>query len=49
MIVAITGSSGLVGSALVPALEADGHLVRPIVRRAARADKNEIRWDPAEA
>ena len=46
MIIAITGSSGLVGTALVAALEADGHLVRPIVRRAARADKHEIRWDP---
>jgi uncharacterized protein len=46
MIVAITGSSGLVGSALCHALEGDGHLVRPVVRRAARAEKNEIRWDP---
>lgn len=46
MIIAITGSSGLVGSALSHALEADGHLVRPVVRRPARAGKNEIRWDP---
>jgi uncharacterized protein (TIGR01777 family) len=46
MIVAITGSSGLVGTALVHALEADGHLVRPVVRRAARPGANEIRWDP---
>ena len=46
MIIAITGSSGLVGTALVAALEAEGHLVRPVVRRAARADKHEIRWDP---
>jgi uncharacterized protein (TIGR01777 family) len=47
MIVAITGSSGLVGSALTAALEADGHLVRPVVRRAPISAKNEIRWDPA--
>ncbi|HEX3600287.1 MAG TPA: TIGR01777 family oxidoreductase [Lacipirellulaceae bacterium] len=47
MIVAITGSSGLVGTALIEALEADGHFVRPMVRRAPRADKHEIRWDPA--
>jgi uncharacterized protein (TIGR01777 family) len=47
MIIAITGSSGLVGSTLVDALESDGHLVRPIVRRAANASKHEIRWDPA--
>jgi uncharacterized protein (TIGR01777 family) len=47
MIIAITGSSGLVGSVLAPALEADGHLVRPVVRRPTRAGLNEIRWAPA--
>lgn len=47
MIIAITGSSGLVGRALAPALEAEGHLVRPVVRRPTRAGLNEIRWDPA--
>ena len=47
MIIAVTGSTGLVGKALVAALEADGHLVRPLVRRAPRAEKNEIGWDPA--
>jgi uncharacterized protein (TIGR01777 family) len=47
MIIAITGSGGLVGQALMPALEADGHLVRPVVRRPTRAGLNEIRWDPA--
>jgi uncharacterized protein (TIGR01777 family) len=47
MIIAVTGSSGLVGSALTAALESDGHLVRPVVRRAAAAKKSEIRWDPA--
>jgi uncharacterized protein (TIGR01777 family) len=46
MIIAITGASGLVGQALTAALEADGHLVRPVVRRAARPEKNEIAWDP---
>jgi uncharacterized protein len=46
MIIAITGASGLVGQALTAALEADGHLVRPVVRRAARPDQNEIAWDP---
>ena len=43
----ITGSSGLVGSALTSALEADGHLVRPVVRRALAPTGHEIRWDPA--
>ena len=47
MIIAVTGSTGLIGSALVASLEAGGHLVRPIVRRPPRAEKNEIRWDPA--
>ncbi len=46
MIVAVTGSTGLVGSALVRALVADGHTVRPLVRRAARGD-GEVQWDPA--
>jgi uncharacterized protein (TIGR01777 family) len=47
MIVAITGSSGLVGTALVGALEADGHLVRRLVRRPVREGEHEIQWDPA--
>lgn len=46
MIVAVTGSTGLVGSALVAALEAAGHDVRPVVRRETKSDR-EIRWDPA--
>ena len=45
MKVAITGSTGLIGSALVPALERDGHSVVRLVRRSAGA--GEIRWDPA--
>lgn len=44
-IVAIAGSSGLIGSALVSALRADGHEVLRIVRRAA-ANAGELRWDP---
>lgn len=47
MIIAVTGSTGLIGSALVTSLEAGGHLVRPLVRRPPRNDKNEIRWEPA--
>jgi uncharacterized protein (TIGR01777 family) len=46
MIVAVTGSTGLVGTALVSALEDDGHLVRRLVRRPVRAGEHEIRWDP---
>ena len=43
--VAITGSSGLVGSALVRALEADGRRVLRVVRREARTP-NEVAWNP---
>jgi uncharacterized protein (TIGR01777 family) len=35
MDIAITGSSGLIGTALASSLRSDGHRVRPIVRRAA--------------
>lgn len=46
MKVAVTGASGLVGSALVPFLTAGGHEVVRLVRRAPRA-RDEARWDPA--
>jgi uncharacterized protein (TIGR01777 family) len=42
--VAITGSSGLIGSALVPYLTSGGHTVRRVVRR--EPGKGEIAWDP---
>ena len=45
MKVAITGASGLLGSALVPFLTTGGHEVVRLVRRAPRA-KDEVRWDP---
>jgi uncharacterized protein (TIGR01777 family) len=44
--VAITGASGFIGSALVPALERDGHRVLRLVRREARGS-DELSWDPA--
>jgi uncharacterized protein len=47
MIVAITGSTGLVGTALTDALFANGDVVRPIVRRAGKDPQQEILWDPA--
>ncbi|OGL10944.1 MAG: TIGR01777 family protein [Candidatus Rokubacteria bacterium RIFCSPLOWO2_02_FULL_72_37] len=48
MIVAVTGASGLVGSALRRALAAQGHDVLPLVRGAAPAPgERVVRWDPA--
>ncbi|MGD9635515.1 MAG: TIGR01777 family oxidoreductase [Pirellulales bacterium] len=46
MIIAVTGSTGLVGSALVKALEARGDLVRRLVRHAVRDAEREIAWNP---
>jgi uncharacterized protein (TIGR01777 family) len=48
MRIAVTGSTGLIGTALVAALRADGHRVVRLVRQTpARAD--EIAWDPLAA
>lgn len=43
--VAITGASGLIGSALIPALRAGGHRITRLVRH--RPGAGEIGWDPA--
>jgi uncharacterized protein (TIGR01777 family) len=45
VLVLVSGSRGLIGSALVPALEADGHTVRRLVW--GRASGGEVAWDPA--
>ena len=46
MRVVVSGASGLIGPALVPALRADGHEVVKLVRRDPTSD-DERRWDPA--
>ena len=48
MKVAVTGSSGLIGTALAASLRADGHEVIRLVRRPPRA-AGEVRWDPRAA
>ena len=48
MKVVITGSSGLIGTALTASLRADGHQVVRLVRRPPRA-ADEVRWDPQAA
>ena len=44
MKVVVTGSSGLIGSALIRALTAGGHTVRRLVRRPPA--EGDVRWDP---
>lgn len=46
MRVLVSGSSGLVGSALVPFLKAEGHRVSRLVRRTPQGGGEEIFWDP---
>ncbi|MGI5399510.1 TIGR01777 family oxidoreductase [Streptomyces sp. CA-135486] len=43
--IAVTGSTGLIGSALVRSLRSDGHEVVRLVRRPAQAG-DEVEWDP---
>jgi uncharacterized protein len=43
--IAVTGASGLLGSALTPFLTTGGHRVTPVTRQAKPSDA--IRWDPA--
>lgn len=46
MKVLITGSTGLIGSALVPFLTAGGHEVTRLVRSEPREGGSEFQWDP---
>lgn len=46
MRVLISGASGLVGTALLPALAAEGHETARLVRRGASEDHKTVRWDP---
>ena len=47
MKVAITGSSGLIGTALTTSLLADGHSVVRMLRNSAGSDGTTLHWDPA--
>src|SRR5438045_8410712 len=48
--VLVSGASGLVGSAVVDALLAEGHRVSRLVRRAAGSkSQNSVRWDATGA
>lgn len=47
MKIALTGTSGLLGRALVARLRADGHDVWPLVRRPVAAAASAVFWDPS--
>jgi uncharacterized protein (TIGR01777 family) len=47
MHVAITGSTGLIGSALTAFLTTGGHTVHRVVRDPAKAAPGDVVWDPA--
>jgi uncharacterized protein (TIGR01777 family) len=46
MKILVTGSSGLIGSALVPFLTMGGHQVTRLVRTQSRAGEMALHWDP---
>lgn len=46
MTILVTGSSGLIGSALIPALTREGHRVIRLVRAEPKPGEAAIRWDP---
>ena len=45
MRIAVTGASGLIGSALAPKLRDERHELVRLVRRQAQAP-DEVQWDP---
>lgn len=47
MHILLSGSSGLIGSALIPALAGEGHRVTRLVRSTPRDAGDSIPWDPA--
>ncbi len=49
MKIAVTGSTGLVGSTLVPSLSAAGHEVRRVVRARPGRGSTNVYWDPDAA
>jgi hypothetical protein len=48
MKVVVTGSTGLVGSALLPFLKSKGHEVVRLVRSKAHTGADEVYWDPSK-
>lgn len=46
--VAVTGSTGMIGSALIDSLRKDGHRIRRLVRGAPPAGSPDVSWEPNE-
>ena len=46
--IAVSGASGLVGSALCRSLEGQGVEIRRLVRRRPAADSSDIYWKPSD-
>ena len=46
MTILVSGSTGLVGSAIVTRLEEEGHRVVRLVRREPESDRSEVGWNP---
>ncbi len=46
MRILISGASGLIGSALLPALERNGHTAIVLTRKSGSQKRNAIEWDP---
>jgi uncharacterized protein len=46
MKIVVSGSTGLVGSALIPVLTSQGHAIVPLVRRRPAAGETALAWDP---
>jgi uncharacterized protein len=46
MLILVSGSSGLVGSALIPVLTAGGHEIRRLVRTPVPANGQTVHWNP---
>ena len=47
MDIAVTGTSGLIGGALVGRLRQNGHTVRRLVRPGPTLEPDQVRWDPS--
>jgi uncharacterized protein (TIGR01777 family) len=47
MDIAVTGATGLIGSALVDRLRSQGHQVRRLVRGTGSTGPGDVHWDPA--